>query len=331
MVSIFTERRLPIWVSVPLVIVELVILSLLFYWLYLTRPVETYRIPEFIGSRKAAALEQLREDGVRYEIEWQSSLKTAEGTVLGQRPAPGERIKINRTVKLQVSRGAEKVRVPDLTGRSLMEVENQLISRTGAERPAGPLLNIGNIVRIYSEAVESGRVVAQDPEPGVAIHQGSRIDLLISRGSWPKTLVMPDLRGLSVARASEIISRRSLKSGDHRHVLETAEPPSVVLQQDPAPGLVVNSGQAVALTVNLSDTRPAVSRRKYTLVNFNPPPVVISGHLKVRLIDQRGERTVFDESVLPGEKVEFLIEYTGKSRLMFYWNEQLYRIRELEL
>ncbi len=324
-----SNRRLPLWASLPLVAIELIVLLLLLYWIYLTRPVETYQVPEFIGLDKSSAVASLEEAGMDYVLEFRSSLKTAEGLVIGQQPAPGDEIKVNRMIKLQVSRGAEKIQVPDLRSKNLMEVENILI-QLGEQYPLeGEVLNLGNIARVFSDRVENGKVIQQDPEPGVRVFQGSQVDLLIGRGSWPRTVIVPDLRGEPIDQLDRLLEQYGLTAGDKRYVLDRNTAPSLIIEQDPPPGVVATAGQKIGLTVNLSEIDPVVEQTRYTLVRFNPPPVVIEGHLRVQLVDQRGERPLLDSYIQPGERVELLVEYEGAARVLFFWNDELYQIREL--
>ncbi len=322
--------RLPRWVSYPLLFVEIVVFVLMLSWLYFTRPVDTYTVPGMVGSELTEVEEILDEENIDYDVEWRSSLRTPEGEIIRQRPSPGREARLNRTLRLYVSRGAEEVRVPDLRGQSLMAAQSELAARGEAGDLEGPLVNIGNVARVYSNSVDEGSIIHQAPEPGALVLQGSQLDLLISRGPWPETTVVPSVTGRDIETARQLLKQQGLEVGRVRHVLDPEANPSVVLEQSPAPRIVTAPGEEVALTVNLDDPQPRAREERYSLFRFTPPRSLVPRKARVDLVDEQGTRTVFEDDVDPGQRIEFLTSYSGPTRLMFYWNGELQQIREVE-
>jgi len=322
--------RLPNWVSYPLLFVELVVLVLLLSWLYFTRPVDTYTVPGLVGAELTEVQQILAEENIDYDVEWRSSLRTPEGEIIRQRPSPGREARLNRTLRLYVSRGAEEVRVPDLRGESLMSAQSELSARGEAGDLEGPLVNIGNVARVYSNSVAEGEIIHQDPEPGAVVLQGSQLDLLISRGSWPETTVVPPVIDQDIEAARRLLEEQGLEVGRVRHVLDPEADPSMVLEQSPAARIVATPGEEVALTVNLDDPQPRARDERYSLFRFTPPRSLVPRKARVDLVDERGTRTVFEDDISPGQRIEFLASYSGTTRLMFYWDGELQKVREVE-
>lgn len=324
--------RLPRWVSVPLLIVEGVVLGLLFLWLFLTRSVGTVEVPGVRGRMLDEVKPLLRERQLRYRVNWESSLQTPEGEILRQIPRAGSRIKENRALELYVSKGPEYVVVPDVTGKTLLAARNYLRRKTsGEDGKAGSLLTLGNIARVYLPNRPQGEIHLQNPSAGERVIRGSRIDVLVSKGSWPRRTVVPDLSGLKLDRARNVLQKNHLEAGNVNYVLREDSPPSVVLQQTPPPRRLVPRGKTVSLRVNLSSQNRKQNPLRYTIVRITPPLGLEPGHMKVRMNDYRGTRVVYDREVKPGERVQFMVSVKGAAELVIYWNDELYQFRQLEV
>lgn len=325
------ETLLPRWVLLPLAVIEIILLFSLSFWIYFTRSVETYRVPDITGEKIKLSRDFLAKKGYKYRVEWRSSLKTPQGVILTQLPSPGAEIKENRTITLYVSEGPEYIEVPDLRGKSLTAARNYIVQeQKEAESIVGPLVSIGNIARVHSEAVPEDHVILQEPRPGKRVLRGAQLALLVSRGNWPRTTVVPAVKGRDLSEARKLLHGSELKLGDVNHTLKPDSPPSTVLAQTPPPHRVVAPGQRVALTVNLSEQRVDTGSTRYSLFRISPPRTLVPGQLEARLIDEQGERIVYNREVPPGKQVEFVAAFTGKSRLQIYWNDELFKIRELE-
>lgn len=323
-------QKLPFWIKVPLVIMEGIALSIFVVWIYFTRTVDTVRVPDVIDHPLRKAKLQLQSRDLSFRIVTKNSMKTPENHVIRQIPLPGSRVKETRQIDLYVSQGPEYVRVPDLRGKTLLSAKNYLYRRTGGgEETVGPLLNMGNIARVYSPNRESERIMLQDPQPGSQVVRGTQVDLLVSKGPWPKRTVVPDVRNKELDQARRFLDRNHLETGDIRYQLETDKPASVILKQHPPSGRIVSRGQAVSLTVNLSETAE-VAPRRYTFIRINPPLGLEKGRMKVKLVDRQGERIVFNKRVKPGREVQFMVSIRGPAKLIVFWNGEIYQFRRLE-
>jgi beta-lactam-binding protein with PASTA domain len=320
----------PSWLKLPVVVMEVIALTVLCAWLYVTHSVATVQVPRVVGMEIRKARKLLVEQGLPYSIIERNSTRTEKNRVIRQVPPPGNRIMETRAVELYVSQGPELVSVPDITGQTLYAARNDLYRRSGQKgEVVGSLLNLGNISRVYHPNVQEERIILQDPQRGLQVIRGSQVDVLVSKGPWPKRTVVPELRGKDVPKARKLLRENHLKVGDVRYILQQDQPPSVVLRQSPPSGRIVRRDRPVTLTVNLSASAK-VAPIRYTFVQVTPPLSMTEGELKVKLIDRRGSRTVFNQTVKPGKEVKFLVSIRGDARLVIYWNGEIYRFRRLE-
>lgn len=335
MLNIFRQviwrlKKLPLWIKIPVILMEFLALGILSFWLYFTRSVETVTVPDLIDREISYSKRALNKLGLNYRILRRTSTQTSEDNVLRQVPPPGSRIMETRQVELYVSSGPELVEVPDLTNKTLFESKNYLYRQDGGgESTVGPILNLGSISRVYRNKTEEGEILLQNPKPESSVLRGSQVDVLVSKGEWPRRTVIPDLVGKSVKNAKKIIERNKLEVGEIRHILKEDKPPSVILRQSPPSGRITRRDRPISLTVNLSRESEVASRR-YTFLRVTPPLSVFPGQLKIELLDRQGSRVVFNEKVNPGKKVEFMISIKGNAKLTQYWNGEIYRFQRLE-
>lgn len=309
----------------------LITLAGLVVWIYVTRSVGTMTTPDVTGRKIDQVDGYLSDRDISYRIIEKSSLQSPEGEIIRQVPPSGTRIKENRPIDLYVSQGPEYLRVPGLTGNSLLETRNRLMRNTGEDGSEGSGFSMGNIARVFSDEYPEGHVISQQPEEGEEAVQGSEIDLLVSKGQWPRRTDIPDVEGDLLSAARQTLEDNYLEAGNIRYTYRADSPPSVVLDQFPPSGRLVNRGQSISLTVNLSEPETDSSKLSYTSIRINPPLDIVPRPMKVVMNDQRGSRVVYEQDVKPGKQVEFLASVKGKAELMIYWDGEFYRYRTLEV
>lgn len=111
------------------------------------------------------ALGALRLEAVREDV---FSEDVPAGQVVALRPGPGTEVPRGAKVTVQVSKGPDRVPVPDLTGMTLDEAEAAL-------QAAG--LTLGQDC-----CTSRGRVVTSDPPPGTQVRRGTAVNLFLAGG-----------------------------------------------------------------------------------------------------------------------------------------------------
>ena len=94
----------------------------------------------------------------------------------------------------------EQIEVPDVTGQTLDQAKTAIQS-------AG--FKVGNVTQSYSESVESGKVISQDPAAKTKKAKGSTINLTVSQGT--QEIEVPDLVGKTADEAKKLLQANGLK------------------------------------------------------------------------------------------------------------------------
>lgn len=198
--------------------------------------VEVVRV---VGLESIAASQLLKEAGLAPKVvaeEFHSRI--AKGGVISQQPPAGTRAKLGTEVRLIVSRGTDRITVPDVAGRTLPQAQRMLVE-------AG--LSPGTVSQTHSDGYPRDQVIGQDPQPGADLIRGTTVHLLLSLGPYEGSLAMPDLLGRDVVSATNLLKELQVEA-----VLLFEQAPSregKVVAQDPPPGERLAVGGKVRITV----------------------------------------------------------------------------------
>lgn len=146
-----------------------------------------------LGKKRATkdeAIKMLEEMGFQYEIEEEFSNDVPEGEVIKQDPKfqEGYKIKKGRTIKLTISKGPKKEKLPkDYVGMNIEDVKKEFED----------LEFKYEIEEAFDEKVEQGKVIKMDPEykKDEEIPLNTVIKFTVSKGSSIKKVKMPDVVG----------------------------------------------------------------------------------------------------------------------------------------
>lgn len=131
-------------------------------------------VPQVVGLPLLEAQARLLEAGLRFRIERQEpNREFPPGYVIGQSPAPGNKIRADSEVSLVVSQGPLLVRVPQVKEMSL-ERAKELLLQAG--------LQVGRIEEREHESIPQGYVIDSSPPANTTLEEGSPVDLLVSKG-----------------------------------------------------------------------------------------------------------------------------------------------------
>ncbi len=218
------------------------------------------------------------------------------GHIIGQDPSAGEEVRSNRVVDLIMSLGPEWVEagVPAVQGMRVQLAE-------------AALYNVGLKVvldEVYDDDVSEGHVLSQNPAAGARVQKGTVITLLISLGPKPEPVRMPGFVGQPVADAQEQIEQLGLRL----RIVEdyTEYPEGIVADQSPQSGQMVQTGDTVVLVVSKGGD-DANSRQISIEVPAAPP----QQEILVRVIDTKGERTVYRNTHPAGAMFDITVHWYG--------------------
>lgn len=202
-------------------------------------------VPNVVGQTAEQAKAMLEDKKLRVQISQNYSSDVQEGIVISQTPEAGTNVKEDRMITIYVSKGAEKISAPDVTGLSKDDAEAQL-SKVG--------LRLGLVTQEFSDK-PIGTVLRQNPPAGEKIDKGKSVDLVISKGKETKKVNVPNVIGSSLDSARVSLARAGLTLGSISK-RESSEAEGTVLDQSPMAG--EEAGQQTA--VNLVIAQPKTTK-----------------------------------------------------------------------
>ena len=193
-----------------------------------------------LSLREAKEILQKRNLSLRVLAQEYNPLKPP-GIILSQSPAPHAKVKKGRIVKVVVSKGEKMVLVPDLKGVSLRQAEIMLHEKS---------LEVGEINWVPSDTFPENVVVETSPSFGLSVPLGMSVNLEVSLGTSPDTVMMPNLVGTSLEEAKNILKEFGLEIGEIRYEIKNDLLFETVLEQFPPEGAEVEKGTRVDLIVS---------------------------------------------------------------------------------
>ncbi len=205
----------------------------------LTVEEESVVIPDVRGKPVEQAESEIRQQGLnvrRTNAGLDPNIRVPQ--VVGQDPAPGNRVKPGKTVTLRVAEPG--VRVPNVIGRNERDAANLLSQRN---------LRMGRITRQYNNRYQANVVINQSPGAERVVKPGSTVALTVSRGQDP-SIPVPNLLGLSQDAARKVLAGKNLRAGQVKYEYREGSRIGVVISQSPPAGQRVMPGTVVSLTIS---------------------------------------------------------------------------------
>jgi probable HAF family extracellular repeat protein len=203
-------------------------------------------VPNVVGQSLGAATTSLGDMGLVLGTTTGSVSSTvAAGTVISETPSAGTSVSAGSSVNLTVSVGSSAYTVvPNIVGDTQAQALTAITS-------AGLLF--GGLAQESSTTVPAGRVISQNPLPGLFEFAGNLVGFAVSVGPQPNTV--PNVYGLTQAAAKSALAAVGLV-GTVTLYPSTAMPAGDVLGQNPAPGTYATAGSIVSLTVSSGSPSP---------------------------------------------------------------------------
>ena len=228
---------------------------------------QTSAVPNVVGDTSPTAVEALRAKGFHVQTIDVAS-KKAQGAVLAETPAAGERVARGSTVTIRVSRGL--VTVPDVLGQPRD-------TATAAVRGAG----LKPKEFVVPSTQPKGNVVTQSPQAGKRVAGGSTVRLNVSNGasgskvppppppasSPPASVDVSDVTGQQQDAAQQQLNSSGLKAGVV--FVPSDQPQGTVVSQSPSSGATVKRGTRIQLNVALG-SQPGTLKGVPDVRNLDP-------------------------------------------------------------
>ncbi len=198
--------------------------------------VKTVTVQGVEGLTEAQARQTLEDQGFTVKVNREANQREP-GTVFDQVPDEGELRKTGTSVRIFVSDGARKVRVPKVEGLDQMTATARLLSRDFIVTP----------VPEPSETVKAGIVIRTAPEAGTKQDPGSNVNLVVSAGPAPTPV--PDVTGLDQVDATQRLIAAGFRVSKTIEANRTV-PINRVIRTDPPSGFLAAKDSAVTIVVS---------------------------------------------------------------------------------
>jgi len=283
-----------------------------------TQSADEIVLPDLTGKNIIYVLETLTGMGLNAKLHgtrYDDSIP--KYSVLSQDPQPGATIKRGRDIIIYISKGTKENIFPDLRQ---LPLDQALILLEKNE------FKKGHVSFTCSSKTQKNCIIAQYPDPFATGLKGSFCNLLVSQGAPSIAMVMPDIKGLQLEKASAILG--TLHLGIFKIVSrnDLDQPYGVILTHTPEPGSRVTQNTPITLVVNSSKTTSHMDQDQLnpvTLITHTLGPGFLKRHVRVET-DMFGPIIeLYNEYMKPEKDINILVPSGMKTRINIFIDHKL--------
>lgn len=138
-----------------------------------------YTLPNYVGKPVSTLDEDFSKYGIMMGVTWECSDTVAEGYIISQSVTPGTKCEPGTFISFVVSEGKEMVLIPSCLYRDLVELKAELAELGLAV----------SVTEEYSDNVQQGKIVRQNPKELTEVEKGTMVELVVSLGKKQVTSV----------------------------------------------------------------------------------------------------------------------------------------------
>lgn len=195
-------------------------------------------VPNIVGMNVEDAKKQLESMGLSLEVIDTKNSEKEKDTILESNPKANAPVKKSTVIKVVISSGVEKVKVPDLRDYEVNYIM-QILEQLGLKY---------SILEEYSDSIEAGYFISQYPERDVEVDKGSEVEVTISKGPEIKTINIENYRGLTVEEAKKKLENANIPYEIMEKETDRESENGIVLNQS-RDGIQVDDGTKLTLEV----------------------------------------------------------------------------------
>jgi len=197
-------------------------------------------VPQVVALSQDQARFQAERQGLVFQVESERyDLTVPRGRVASQTPGAGMAVKKGQTLRVVLSKGLDRVTVPEWRGVGLSQAQVHA-QQTG--------LKMASVAYLRS-ALPPQVVIAQAPAPSAVVARDSETSLLVSAGAPTYAFVTPDFTGVRLEVAQRLLGSYGIETGPTRtQTARGAE--GTIVAQSPQPGYPLDRNQIVQLVVS---------------------------------------------------------------------------------
>lgn len=235
--KILDSRKKKNILAAAMIMLAIVVGSILGYSYYIKGYGAETTVPSIIGMKQSDAKNAVEAKKLKFVVVSKEKSNKDKGTVLKVSPDEGTKVKVNSEVRVTVSGGMDKLTVPNVVNVDYNTAKD-IISQSG--------LKVGDVSYRYSDDVQNGYVITQDPASGSDIAEGSSVDLVVSSGPETKYVTVPDVEGKSIGEAESILSGRGINYSVQYETTQDKSQDGVVKSQSESGSM--KEGTTITLT-----------------------------------------------------------------------------------
>jgi len=296
-----------------------------------------FAVTLFTQSAKEIILPELKGKNIIYVLETLTRLglnPKLHGTrfddiipkygVTFQDPPPGTTIKKGRDVVITISKGHKENILPDLRQVSLKQALLILEKKE---------FKSGTLSYVHSNSTGKGQIIAQYPLAFSTVKSNSLCSFLVSNGPEPMAQVMPDLTGLSLIAAVNLLENQHLLVSKIRSKVDPNIAQGVILSHTPEFGKPVYPFTPIELIAN--NTRDGLeiepqNLRGVILVTHTLSPGFLKRHVRVETDYLGFPLDLFNEFFNPGKEINLLIPAGIKTKINIFVDHELVKTKRID-
>lgn len=252
----FFKNKIVLNCMAALVVVFVLIVASYWFFALVTRHGKELVVPDVTLMSVDLAEKVLEKSEMQLEVLDSVYVRSLpRGVVYLQNPAPGSHVKKGRTVRVMMNAIVPKmVAMPDLVGYSLRQANDVIVSKglVPGRLTYVPDIATDNVLR---QTCKGRTVVA-----GELLESGSVIDLVLGLDESDNTTFIPDVLGLNISSAMDVMYGNSLNIGavrfDNTVRTYSDSTKAVVYKQNPTfSELPVSMGTDVTLYMTMDKSK----------------------------------------------------------------------------
>jgi len=200
-------------------------------------------VPYVVGLEQAQAVNQITQKNLTPRVEHHPNADVQQGFVYAQSPTEGTRVGKATTVVIEVSSGKPQVTVPNVVGENVNDAIKQL-TQAGLD---------AQVANVHSDQPQ-GTIVAQSPQTGTVVVQGTQVRINVSSG--PKPITVPSVIGLQYQDAASQLQQLGFSVS--RVDVDSQLAKGQVVDQTPNGGVTAAKGSTVTLSVSKGPSTTSV-------------------------------------------------------------------------
>ncbi len=197
-------------------------------------------MPDIVGTNVEDAKKALEALDFVPELAYEESEIIDKDVIIRADVEKGTSLAVGSKVVLTVSSGMQGIEVPDIANLTYQEANSKLIT-------AGFLVNR---TESYSDTVEKGLVVSQNPVAGTVVPTGNVITVTVSLGKEEKKVRVPNLVGLSEEDGTFEAIEQGLQIGSVTYVYNDEVEAGLICYQSYSHGSYVEPGTSLDIKVS---------------------------------------------------------------------------------